>query len=93
MVSIPLTNVKRGNKRANVYCKVCGRPEKFDFYVPDEVWHAIVPPKYQGHVVCLGCFDDFAQEKGINYSSVLRDLCFAGVKATFIFEITFACDD
>ena len=74
-------------------CKVCGRSEKFDFYVPDEIWEAIVPVEYQGHVVCLGCFDDFAVEKDINYSFSLQDLCFAGRKATFRFEVAFARDD
>jgi hypothetical protein len=80
-------------KQPNLTCKVCGRPEKFDFYVLDEIWHAIVPPKYRGKVVCLSCFDDFAKEKDINYSSALQDLCFAGEKATFRFKIAWAGDD
>lgn len=66
-------------------CKVCGRPDKFDFYVPDELWQAIVPPSFQGNVVCLCCFDDFAKKKGINYS--LQTLYFAGRMATFRFEV------
>jgi hypothetical protein len=26
-------------------CKACGRPNKFDFHVPDKVWAAVVPPE------------------------------------------------
>lgn len=67
-------------------CKCCGRPDKFDFYVPDELWEQIVPADLRNRVVCLYCFDDFAAEAGINYADHLHCLYFAGDQATFIFQ-------
>ena len=43
--------------------KVCHRIDKFDFFVPDEIWESIVPKEYQDHIVCLSCFDEFAKSK------------------------------
>lgn len=71
----------------NQRCKVCGRRDKFDFHVPDEVWRSIVPEQYQNHVVCLACFDDFAKDKGVDYSTSLQTLYFAGDMATFEFRV------
>jgi hypothetical protein len=59
-------------------CKVCGRPDKFDFNVPADVWANIVPKKFRNHVVCLYCFDDFAHDKGADYAASLREVWFAG---------------
>lgn len=67
-------------------CKVCLRPDRFDFNVPDALWAAIVPPEFQNGVVCLGCFDDFARDKGISYHNGVRTLYFAGDQATFVFQ-------
>ena len=80
-------------KSTQLTCKACGRSDKFDFHVPDELWQAIVPLRFQGHVVCLCCFDDFAKEKDINYSSSLQTLYFAGNKATFRFEVAWRGED
>ena len=66
-------------------CKVCGRPDKFDFNVPDEIWRAIVPLEFQRKVVCLACFDDFACKKGVDYAYHLQTIWFAGDKASFQF--------
>ena len=67
-------------------CKACGRPDKFDFHVPDDVWKRVVPVEYQNRVVCLACFDEFAFERQIDYSDSLEVLCFAGDQATFKFQ-------
>lgn len=67
-------------------CKVCGRPDKFNFHVPEKIWEAVVPPPYRNRVVCLCCFDDFARNKNINYSGVILELFFAGDQATFRFD-------
>lgn len=66
---------------------MCGRPDKFDFQVPDDIWRLIVPPKYQTKVVCLACFDDFATARDIDYSMSLRTLYFASGKTSFKFEV------
>ena len=36
-------------------CDVCGLA-KVDFAVPDNVWKAVVPSKYQNEFVCVECF-------------------------------------
>lgn len=66
-------------------CKVCGRIDKFNFNVPDNIWARIVPHEFQNRVVCLSCFDDFAKEKNINYVDYIDELYFAGKRGTFIF--------
>ena len=67
-------------------CKVCGRIDKFNYNVPDEIWQAIVPHSFHNSVVCLCCFDDFANKKGIDYAEALQNLFFAGHKACFEFK-------
>jgi hypothetical protein len=67
-------------------CYACGRRDKFDFTVSDDVWHRVVPTPHAGHVVCLGCFDQFARERGVDYSSAIQTLYFAGDQACFEFK-------
>lgn len=73
-------------------CKACGRPDKFDFYVPNDVWESVVPDHLRTRVVCLYCFDDYAAAKGIRYAAHLSELCFVGRCATFRFTTAFSCD-
>lgn len=67
-------------------CKACGRPDKFDFHVPDHVWVAVVPTGLQKKVVCLFCFDAFAMERQIDYAAHLQTIYFAGDRAAFEFR-------
>lgn len=69
-------------------CKVCSQPDKFNFYVPDEIWAAIVPKKFRQRVVCLYCFDEFAREARIDYAEHLSTLVFAGNQASFEFRVS-----
>ncbi len=71
-------------------CKVCGRPDKFDFYVPDEVWAAVVPEEFGHLALCLYCFDNFAAGRQVNYATCLSELWFAGDAATFRFAVAAA---
>ena len=64
-------------------CRLCSRPDKFDFTVPDAVWSAVVPPPFSEGVVCLFCFDALAEMRGVTYADDLTELWFAGDKATF----------
>lgn len=73
-------------------CKACGRPEKFNFHVPDEVWSSVVPERFSGLVVCLYCFDDFARERDVTYATSLGEVWFAGDRATFQFQPVLALD-
>ena len=71
-------------------CKVCGRRDRFDFTVPDEIWRAVVGTEFEGRVVCLPCFDDLAGKGGINYAPYLHSLHFVGDKAAFEFVVLWA---
>jgi hypothetical protein len=68
-------------------CSACKCQDKFNFYVPDEIWREIVPVQYLNKVVCLQCFDEFARKKNIDYSHSIDTLYFAGSQATFKFHI------
>jgi hypothetical protein len=67
-------------------CRVCNCQDKFNFYVPDEVWREVVPSEYQNKVVCLPCFDDFARRQDVDYSNAIEVLYFAGKQASFKFQ-------
>ena len=73
-------------------CKACGRPDKFDFHVPDKVWAAVVPPELVNRVVCLFCFDEFARQKGVSYADHVGLLYFAGDRGSFTFVVEHAVD-
>lgn len=55
--------------------------------MPDDVWARVVPATLRNRLVCLGCFDDFAHEAGVDYSGNLSALCFAGDRAAFVFKV------
>lgn len=61
-------------------------PDKFNFHVPDEIWAAVVPKPLRHRVVCLGCFDDFARSRDVDYAASLRTLYFAGDKGVLTFR-------
>ena len=71
-------------------CKVCLRPDKFNFHVPDEIWYQVVPEQYQNKVVCLACFDDFARAKAIDYARHIDSVYFAGDCAAFSLRVVSA---
>ncbi len=71
---------------------MCGRPDKFDFHVSDKVWCSVVPEQFQNRVVCLYCFDEFAEERDIRYAAHLSKLYFAGRRATFHFAVEWSGD-
>lgn len=78
------------NANGRQRCRVCGRPDKFNFSVPDSIWSAAVPPPFSDGVVCLFCFDAMAEMRGVDYAAHLTDLCFAGDRAAFEFKKTTA---
>lgn len=70
-------------------CKVCLRPSELDFYVSDETWARVVPEPYRHLVVCLGCFDAFASQRGVAYAhDIGGDLSFCGRAGLLCFEVT-----
>jgi hypothetical protein len=80
------------NNEQHQTCKVCHRRDKFNFFVPDKIWEAVVPPIYRSRVVCLACFDDFASKRNIDYAEYLEVPCFAGDRAVFEFNVKSAAN-
>ena len=69
-------------------CKVCLRPSELDFRVSDETWARVVPEPYRNLVVCLGCFDAFASQRGVAYAhDVGGDLNFCGQAGILCFKV------
>ena len=69
-------------------CGACGRPDKFEYHVPDDLWERIVPSVLRNRFVCLVCFDDLAAMRRVNYARHLMvTLRFAGEAATFELEV------
>lgn len=83
-VVVPCTCRHRHAQRQT--CKICGRPDKFDFHVSEKIWEAVVPPEFQTRVVCLYCFDDLAYERGVDYAPAVTKLYFAGDRACLLFR-------
>lgn len=68
-------------------CKVCKRPDGFNFHVPNKIWNEVVPLKYVNLVVCLYCFDRFAQRLNFDYTPYLSNILFVGEQANFELQI------
>lgn len=83
-----MRHCERGVDASRQTCRVCGRPDKFNFYVPDEVWQEVVPAEFSSRVVCLYCFDGFAKERRVDYATRLSEVWFAGDAATFQFQVS-----
>lgn len=73
-------------------CKACGKRDKFNFYVPDEVWTAVVPEPLQCRVVCLECFDGFATDRGVSYADSISEIYFVGDRAILDLRVASATD-
>ncbi|HWP56458.1 MAG TPA: hypothetical protein VNL14_01075 [Candidatus Acidoferrales bacterium] len=76
----------RKTSTARQTCSVCRCVDKFNFHVPNDLWHQVVPARYRNRVVCLECFDEFASKKNVDYSGYLNVLYFVGDQATLKFE-------
>jgi len=69
-------------------CKVCGQPNHFGYNLPDELWRSIVPEEFwEGGIVCLGCLDWFAWQKGIEYLRHLDELYYVGRDETVTMHV------
>ena len=69
-------------------CGAGGRPDKFEYHVPDDIWERVVPTALRNRSVRLVCFDDFAAMRRVNYARHLAvSLRFVGDAATFEFEM------
>jgi hypothetical protein len=59
-------------------CKRCGAVDLMNFHVPDRLWQAIAGPEFANRVLCLACFDQLADQKGIDYADQIKDVLFCG---------------
>ena len=74
-------------------CKACGRRDKFNFHVPDYIWRQVVPPGLVNLVICLDCFDEFADEAGIDYAPLISELYFVGNRAIVKYRAVASASD
>jgi hypothetical protein len=59
-------------------CKRCGAVDLMNFHVPDGLWQAIAGPEFANRVLCLACFDQLADQEGIDYADQIKDVLFCG---------------
>lgn len=59
-------------------CIKCGDKSKFDYKVKDEIWNKVIAGECRKDVVCLSCFDELAEEKGIDIGEHLEIVYFTG---------------
>ena len=56
------------------WCKRCNKRNNIGYVVSDETQFNVVGDK--NIVLCLSCFDELAQKKGISYLNELKELYF-----------------
>lgn len=64
-------------------CRICWRPSPVGFTVPDRIWQLAVHPEHQEHVLCIGCFTAYADERMVAWD---RDIEFWPVSAATMLE-------
>lgn len=53
-------------------CGLCHRAVAVGFWVPDEIWSAVVHHRYATTIHCLNCFIERADEKLIDWSKEIK---------------------
>ncbi len=71
-------------------CQRCGAVDGMNFHVPDDVWRKVAGPIWYNEefdsVLCLACFDQLANEKGVKYADCITRVLFVGEQASFNLE-------
>lgn len=65
-------------------CSICDHLPKFDYLVEGDLWHEVVPEEFKRGVICLGCLDKLASEKGWDIASYLSRIHFTGIGKTIV---------
>lgn len=55
-----------------MFCQICGRVHKIDFWVPDKIWDAAIHPRYKDTHICLNCFMERADERLIPWDKEIE---------------------
>lgn len=53
-------------------CGLCHRVSAVGFWVPNDVWSEVVHPHYIASIHCLSCFVERADEKLVEWDSVIK---------------------
>ena len=53
-------------------CAACQRVSPISFWVPNEMWRAVVHPSFQNSILCVQCFISRADEKLIDWSAEIK---------------------
>lgn len=53
-------------------CGLCHRVSPVGFWVPNDIWEAVVHSHYLHSIHCLSCFIERADEKLINWSKEIK---------------------
>lgn len=62
---------QKGKELKGPTCGRCKRTDSVWFTVPDSVWDAVVPKGWRKAVLCLRCFDGYAEAAGVTYAPQL----------------------
>lgn len=53
-------------------CSLCHEISRIGFWVPDEIWAAIIHISKQQSIVCLRCFSRLGDEKGVEWDKNIK---------------------
>lgn len=55
-----------------MFCQICGKIHKIDFWVPDEIWDEAINPRYKNTHICLNCFMERADERLLPWDKEIK---------------------
>lgn len=68
-------------------CCRCGAVDSMYFNIDDKTWKDVAGPEWVNDefdsVLCLACFDQIAEQKGIKYSHKIQEIVFVGYECAF----------
>lgn len=59
-------------KPTRMFCQICGKVHKIDFWVPDEIWDTAIHTRYKDTHVCLNCFMERADEQLLQWDKEIK---------------------
>jgi hypothetical protein len=59
-MSVPRTNTRQ-------FCHRCNAVDRIGFLAPKELWRLVAGPRWEHDILCLACFAEIGDEKGIEW--------------------------
>lgn len=59
-------------KPTRMFCQICGKVHKIDFWVPNEIWEEAIHPRFRDTHVCINCFTERADEKLLFWDTEIK---------------------